>query len=261
MTPLQFKQNLISEFPNRDIKTSFDLLLDRIPNQKNKYYDLLLIANEFREINQENFQGIAFYENIQVRINRIRKKLLDFIRDLKEPDFFGYTNENGITKYKDGRDGKNYRIIKIFGEVWLNQNLNFNTDNGCGFYDNDPKNGEKYGRLYTWRGAKSACIPGWRLISTEDIEKLVSYMGDKYSYDEEKMNHFFFKTLQLKCGGTKYDDDYFGLNEVGHYWTSKAVGAYSDYAEVFDFNSDYNYPFIGSLPVSYLASCRCIMHK
>ncbi|MCB0582477.1 MAG: translation initiation factor IF-2 N-terminal domain-containing protein [Phaeodactylibacter sp.] len=64
--------------------------------------------------------------------------------------------------FTDSRDGKLYRTIELNGQRWLAQNLNFDVGEGCCFYENDPKNGEKYGRLYTWEAAKKACPPGLR---------------------------------------------------------------------------------------------------
>ncbi len=74
---------------------------------------------------------------------------------------------------KDSRDGKVYKTVKIGEQVWMAENLNVSTfRNGepilqtitktdwenaiknkkpawC-YYDNDIKNGEKYGKLYIW---------------------------------------------------------------------------------------------------------------
>lgn len=52
----------------------------------------------------------------------------------------------------DSRDGQTYRTVKIGGQVWMAQNLNFVTDNSWCFVA-DPANCAKYGRLYTWAAA------------------------------------------------------------------------------------------------------------
>jgi uncharacterized protein (TIGR02145 family) len=56
------------------------------------------------------------------------------------------------------------------------KNLNRETANSkC--YGNDPANCAKYGRLYNWEDAKSACPSGWRLPSDDEWTALTDAVG------------------------------------------------------------------------------------
>ena len=63
-------------------------------------------------------------------------------------------------------------------EKWMKKNLNVPTDEGSWCYGDDPANCDKYGRLYTWEAAKSACQSvGMRLPTSEEWDALVTAAG------------------------------------------------------------------------------------
>ncbi len=84
-------------------------------------------------------------------------------------------NETG--NFTDPRDGKKYRTVKIGNQIWMAENLNYETPTGSYCYDNDPANCGRYGRLYDWENAKKAVPPGWHLPNIKEWESLVDYLG------------------------------------------------------------------------------------
>jgi len=78
--------------------------------------------------------------------------------------------------FTDQRDGQTYKYVKIGRQVWMAENLNYQTTNSrC--YDNSPSNCNVYGRLYPWVDTKQACPSGWHLPSHSEWIELVDFLG------------------------------------------------------------------------------------
>jgi len=78
----------------------------------------------------------------------------------------------------DTRDGKVYKTVKIGEQVWMAENLNYEAE-GSKCYYNEPDYCKKYGRLYNWNTAKTACPSGWHLPDTTEWQTLVDFAGGR----------------------------------------------------------------------------------
>lgn len=80
--------------------------------------------------------------------------------------------------FKDPRDNKEYKTVKIGNQIWFAENLAFKPESGnYRAYNNDNSNVGKYGYLYDWPTAKNVCPTGWHLASDTEWTELTNYAG------------------------------------------------------------------------------------
>jgi uncharacterized protein (TIGR02145 family) len=136
-----------------------------------------------------------------------------------------------------GGGGGSSESVVIGGKTWMKKNLNVSVaDSWC--YENSSDNCAKYGRLYTWQAAKSACQSmGWRLPDTADWRHLVKVAGDfaragsklksrtgwtAYS-GVENLDTYGFSALP---GGSRSTDGSFHfVDSSGLWWTATEGGS------------------------------------
>ncbi|MDR0330952.1 MAG: hypothetical protein LBH93_04500, partial [Chitinispirillales bacterium] len=83
--------------------------------------------------------------------------------------------------------GQTPASVKIGNQTWTKQNLNVETqDSWC--YEDKESNCAKYGRLYTYEAAKTACASmggKWRLPTRDDWDNLLRAVGGVRKVDED----------------------------------------------------------------------------
>ena len=150
-------------------------------------------------------------------------------------------NQVKTSTFTDPRDGQIYKTIELLGQTWLAENLNYDVGKGCWYYDNDPENGEEYGRLYTKIAARKACPPGWRLPNDKETGALINLKASYKSLIEGGESGF-----NAKLGGQRNADGSFLYRGVyGHFWS----------AEQRSFDSTYFY-FYGNAKRLYQGSSQ-----
>lgn len=163
----------------------------------------------------------------------------------------------------DSRDGKVYKTVKIGDQVWMAENLNFETDSSfC--YNDSAEYCAKYGRLYVWTAAMDACPSDWHLPDLAEWRMLLAAVGGDsiagtklkstsgWNSDGNGTDDFGFTVLPAGGWGSK---DFVG--EAAAFWTSEWYDEYDNYAYGIRLYTDtivrkfYSNKYIGS-------SVRCV---
>jgi uncharacterized protein (TIGR02145 family) len=106
-----------------------------------------------------------------------------------------------LETFTDDRDGKTYKTVQIGNQVWMAENLNYETSSGSWIYNNNSSNSSRYGRLYNWETARKACPDGWHLPSNEEWLVLVNYLiSNGYNYDGSTPEDKTAKSLAATSG-------------------------------------------------------------
>ena len=133
--------------------------------------------------------------------------------------------------FVDSRDKAKYATVKIGTQCWFVENLNYNAKNSS-CYGDDDSNCEKYGRLYRWTEAQSACPDGSRLPTADDWDGLLNYLGNsvvagKYLKDESSWSaaEDAFGFSALPAGYYSEDDEeYVQIEQMTVFWSAAASG-------------------------------------
>jgi uncharacterized protein (TIGR02145 family) len=178
-----------------------------------------------------------------------------------------------------------YESVTIGGKTWMKKNLNIETadswcygEGGQVYDDNDDKYKtlssseiqaycNKYGRLYTWAAAKTACPKGWRLPSRDEWGALAKAAGGTDTYGDGGTAGKALKStsgwydngngtddfgLSALPGGYRLPDgSFFTAGYGGLWWTATENysadaylrGMYYKYDYVYEYGYDKSYGF------------------
>ena len=182
--------------------------------------------------------------------------------------------------FVDSRDCRRYRAVKIGGDVWMAENLNYEAPSDSWCSEDKESNCKKYGRLYDWETAKGICPAGWHLSTGDEWDRMLTAIGSKKG---GRMGDDWVgasKKLKAKSGwgwGKKYNgtDDYgfaalpggerYGSGEFeepgkpdsrGYWWTARENNGSSAYRREISNYGDYVFDGTSFKESGY--SVRCV---
>ncbi len=168
----------------------------------------------------------------------------------------GYLPAQQYGAFKDSRDGRIYKTVKIGSQVWMAENLNTdrfrngdtipeaktseeweaagkNQQPAWCYYENSPSNGIKYGKLYNWFAVmdpRGLAPKGWHMPSDAEWTALTDYLGGQekagvkmkskngWRGEGNGTNNTGFSGLP---GGYRSSNmEFFGIGMYGYWWSS-----------------------------------------
>jgi len=176
-----------------------------------------------------------------------------------------------VNTFTDARDGKQYKMVEIGNQTWMAENLNYNAS-GSKCNDDKESNCQKYGRLYNWETAKTACPQSWYLPHDYEWQILVNLAGGEkiagkklkaakgWIYDEDGKSgngtdDYGFSALPGGAGGSG-GNSFEIVGFSGYWWSASEYGSNAAYLLVMN----YNYEDVGRVGYGKgsLRSVRCI---
>jgi uncharacterized protein (TIGR02145 family) len=203
-------------------------------------------------------------------------------------------NDISILENNSNNSQANIKSVVIGTQTWTTENLNVSTfRNGdlipeastleewrnagekkkptwC-YYNNDPKNGEKYGKLYNWYAVndpRGIAPNGWHVATENEWIELISQSGgldnsitklvscNEWNSIINCQNSLGFNAIP---GNARDRDGRFGLPGYGIWWTSTSSGSYGS-QRVF-FNSYSNKIELAGVDNRYGFSVRCLKNS
>jgi len=166
-------------------------------------------------------------------------------------------NAQGSGKFTDNRDGYVYKIEKIGNQVWIVENLRYKTSSGCWAYDDDESYASKYGYLYDYETAKTACPSGWTLPSKSDFDTLLENYGEDGTAAYKELITDGDSGFSTLFGGCRYDNGiFYGLNDYAHFWSASEQS--SRHAWFLYLFGNHKKAGMGTFHKSYGFSVRCL---
>jgi OOP family OmpA-OmpF porin len=132
---------------------------------------------EFINLKQSSRMITSYSATTEIKITATSETAFSTKEASPTPNRVSVNKETG--SFKDPRDGKEYKTVKIGTQIWMAENLAFKIDSGYSIIENSEGNLAIYGYLYNLSAASIACPAGWHLPSIEDYIALAVYSGDK----------------------------------------------------------------------------------
>jgi uncharacterized protein (TIGR02145 family) len=156
----------------------------------------------------------------------------------------------------DSRDGKAYKVINAGNQVWMAENINYESPTGSWCYNQVFSNCDTHGRLYTWTEAQNACPAGWHLPTREEWKEFSHFVNSNRDKIRQLARNGTLD-LDVKFGGLRTIRGTFRFKDhSAFYWTATPASQKNAYA--IGFGGGQQSAVLRAQPKMMGLSVRCI---
>ncbi|MEZ4920897.1 MAG: FISUMP domain-containing protein [Saprospiraceae bacterium] len=140
--------------------------------------DKSFLYEQFRE-SPNNYKEFKSYIKAVLSKIKLSQHLgssmqVDAAQEVKVASTPADTPNKKVGSFADPRDGEQYAWVQIGNQVWMAENLRFNSQ---GSWLNPANPTDKYGRLYDAVAIQNACPIGWHLPTDQAWNELEMHLG------------------------------------------------------------------------------------
>lgn len=150
-----------------------------------------------------------------------QKKTFNTISTVRIGDQVWSTRNLDVSTFRNGDPIPQVQNNKEWKQAYINESPAW-----C-YYDNDPANGKKYGKLYNWYAVtdeRGLAPKGFHVPSKAEFDALVSYCGGEGTNAYNSLIPGGSSGFSSLLGGCRsYDGDFFGLTTYSDYWSASQV--------------------------------------
>lgn len=191
-----------------------------------------LFANgDFQYVDSTDAEGFAsaewtfgpenFEQQVEAHVKRYNGEPLTFYAN---PEFF-----------KDNRDGQTYLLAKMGTNIWMAQNMRYNT---AASLANPNYPNTVYGRLYPWTDLASLCPTGYHVPSNTEWADLVAATGN-----DDNIGRRLKSLTGWGLGGNGRNLSGFNVYPSGNYITEDNLNEFRGFQEYAAFWTANENPF------------------
>jgi uncharacterized protein (TIGR02145 family) len=218
----------------------------------------LLLKNK---IEQANLEKTKEYDKLNA-IQESMTKLVDSVNNMtygvvKIGNLYWMTENLNSINYSDGSRIQDLNVklseTLFYNSSPVNLRTNYtwgraaqNNQPGWCHYDNNPLNGEKYGKLYNWFALNSPsglCPKGWVIPSIDDWKELVNFFGGESKSGTDLRSNSGWQTDYIGVGNGTNKSNFNGKpggqihsggksdleGRYGYWWSSSSFNDFSAY--------------------------------
>ncbi len=173
--------------------------------------------------------------------------------------------DHTIGSFTDPRDGREYKTITFIKDhhgakivrTWYAENVQYDVE-GSICYNNIEEYCGKYGRLYNYEQANSACPEGWHVPTIHEWKHLFEFFGGRHHTGKIMMDHSDTDMHMLMGGFGEPGPTFRDISISGNWWDNELKD--SNTAGIITLKKESHHVFHSKVGDNHFLSSRCVQY-